>query len=189
MRLALAREAARIMAQQSISDFYLAKQKAAERLGAPERAMPSNREIEEALVEYQGLFGGTGHQQGLDSLRRAALQAMGFLERFDPRLVGPVLAGTAHAHAPVQLHLFSDVAEQVAVSLVENDIPYHSGQRQLRHGGDRTVDYPCFCFVAGEVEFEIVVFPLSGKREAPLSPVDGKPMHRARTAEVRALLD
>ena len=42
-------------------------------------------------------------------------------------------------------------------------------------------------FMAGDVGFEIVTFPTDAVREAPLSPVDGKPMRRARTAEVQAL--
>jgi hypothetical protein len=33
-----------------------------------------------------------------------------------------------------------------------------------------------------------VVFPLDGIRQSPSSPVDGKPMRRATTAEVEALL-
>ena len=187
MRQAVAHEAARIMAQQSLADFYLAKRKAAERLGAPEKALPSNREIEEALVEYQRLFGGQEHLGNVSRLRQAALQAMQMLKAFNPQLVGSVLAGTAHTHSEVQLHLFTDSPEQVAMALMQHDIPYHSGERQMRYAGDRSANYPCFVFVAGEVGFEIVAFPTDGVREAPLSPVDGKPMHRARTAEVQAL--
>jgi hypothetical protein len=32
------------------------------------------------------------------------------------------------------------------------------------------------------------VFPLDGIRQAPVSPVDGRPMRRADTAEIEALL-
>ncbi len=187
MRQAVALEAARIMAQQSLADFHLAKRKAAERLGAPENALPSNREIEEALVEYQRLFGGDEHRSAISRLRQAAFQAMKMLDQFNPQLVGPVLTGTAHSHSEVQLHLFTDTPEQIALALLQHDIPYHSGERQMRYAGDRSNNYPCFVFVAGDVGFEIVAFPTDAVREAPLSPVDGKPMRRARTAEVQAL--
>jgi len=187
MRQAVAKEAARIMAQQSLADFYLAKHKAAQRLGAPEKALPSNREIEEALVEYQRLFGGDEHLGAITKLRQAAFQAMKMLAQFNPQLVGPVLTGTANTHSEVQLHLFTDTPEQVALALLQHDIPYHSGERQMRYAGDRNNSYPCFVFMAGDVGFEIVTFPTDAVREAPLSPVDGKPMHRARTAEVQAL--
>ena len=57
MRQRLAVEAARIMAEEHISDFYKAKHKAAERLGAANtRNLPRNGEIEKALQE-QGQAG------------------------------------------------------------------------------------------------------------------------------------
>jgi hypothetical protein len=188
MRQAVAQEAARIMAQQSLTDFYLAKRKAAERLGASEQSLPGNREIEQALLEYQRLFGGQQHQQSLVRLRQAALAAMRKFRQFDPHLVGPVLTGAAHANSEVQLHVFTETPEQVALALIAQEIPYHAGERQTRYGGDRTGNFPCFTFVAGDVEFELLVFPLEGRREAPLSPVNGKPLHRAGTTEVQALL-
>jgi hypothetical protein len=88
----------------------------------------------------------------------------------------------------VQLHLFTDTPEQVALALIAQDIPYHAGERQQRYGGERSKNCPCFTFMAGEVFFELLVFTLDGLREAPLSPVNGRPTRRARTAEVQALL-
>jgi hypothetical protein len=188
MRQAVAQEAARIMAQQSLTDFFLAKRKAAERLGASEHSLPGNREIEQALLEYQRLFGGAQHEDSLCRLRQAALRAMHQMREFNPHLVGPVLTGAAHKNSEVQLHLFSDTPEQVAMALISQKIPYHAGERQQRYGGDRSGSCPCFTFVAGDVVFELLVFPVDGLREAPLSPVDGRPLHRARTREVQALL-
>ncbi len=47
------------MAEHGVSDFLFAKRKAAERFGVTDHAvLPKNVEIEEALVEYQRLFGG-----------------------------------------------------------------------------------------------------------------------------------
>ena len=109
-RLRIAREAARIMAEQGLDDFRLAKQKAAARLGNPDsRQMPGNAEIQEALVEYQELFLGEAHTQRLRQLRRSALEAMRLFEPFAPRLVGPVLEGSAGHDTVVSLHLFADL--------------------------------------------------------------------------------
>ena len=84
------------MAQHGIHDFLTAKRKAAERLGVTDAsALPRNTEIEAALAEYQRLFDPSGHEQTLQAQRRAALQAMRWLSQFEPRLVGPVLSGTA----------------------------------------------------------------------------------------------
>ena len=59
-RILLAQEAARIMADEGVRDFRLAKRKAAERLGLPVNGtlMPRNTEIEQALIDHQRLFNG-----------------------------------------------------------------------------------------------------------------------------------
>jgi len=48
------------MAEHGIRDFLIAKRKAAERMGVADMAavLPRNVEIEQALAEYQRLFGG-----------------------------------------------------------------------------------------------------------------------------------
>src|SRR6202451_4399696 len=118
LRRALAQEAARIMAQHGIHEFLTAKRKAAERLGvADASALPRNTEIEDALAEYQRLFDAGSHELTLTAQRRAALHAMHWLSGFEPRLVGPVLSGTATAHADIQLHVFADCAENVVLKL------------------------------------------------------------------------
>ena len=56
-RSRLATEAARLMAEGGIRDFHQAKLKAAQRLGIRDDAsLPRNREIEDALRQYQRLF-------------------------------------------------------------------------------------------------------------------------------------
>src|SRR5690606_18320809 len=102
LRRALAQEAARIMSEQGIDDYGLAKRKAAERLGATDIAvLPKNTEIEAALTTHHRLFESRTHSSALNDLRETALQAMRLLERFEPRLVGPVLSGTASAYSEI----------------------------------------------------------------------------------------
>lgn len=189
LRRALAQEAARIMAEQGIDDYRLAKRKAAERLGATDIAvLPKNTEIEEALADHQRLFESNTHSSTLRDLRRTALQAMRLLKRFEPRLVGPVLSGTASAHSEVNLHLFAEGAESVALHLLDNGIPHRIAERRLRYEPDRLVPYPVVRFVAGNQDIDAVVFPINGIRQSPASPVDGRPMRRANTEELESLL-
>ena len=109
MRVGLVREAARLMAEEGITDYFTAKRKATQRLGAADtHNLPSNREIQDALIEYQEVFGGEEHRSRLIELRRHALSAMELFINFRPRLVGPVLLGTADGSSGVQLHLFAD---------------------------------------------------------------------------------
>jgi hypothetical protein len=190
LRQAVAEEAARIMSEQGIDDFRLAKRKAAERLGVMDASiLPRNTEIESALFARQRLFSRGRHEAELADLRRSALQAMRLVADFEPRLVGPVLTGTASPHSEINLHLFADTPEAVSIRLEERGIPHEALERRLRYERDRTVTYPAFRFVAGQQTVDAVVFPLDGIRQSPFSPVDGKPMRRASAAEVASLLD
>lgn len=190
LRRALAQEAARIMSEQGIDDYRLAKRKAAERLGATDIAvLPKNTEIEAALAEHQRLFEADTHSSTLAALRRTALNAMKLLKRFQPRLVGPVLTGTASVHSEVNLHLFADGTETVALHLMEQGIPHRIAERRLRYEPNRLVAYPVVQFVAGDREIDSVVFPVDGIRQSPASPVDGRPMRRADAAEVASMID
>lgn len=190
VRRALAQEAARIMAEHGIRDFFVAKRKAAERLGIADgaAALPKNTEIEAALAEYQRLFGGDTHTESLHAQRQAALSAMRYLREFEPRLVGPVLSGTATEHSEVQLHLFADRAESVALKLLDEGIPHDVTEKRVKMGAERVLTYPGVRFQMDDQSIEVTVFPMDGIRQAPVSPVDGKPMRRANAFEVASLL-
>lgn len=185
----LATEAARLMAEGGIRDYHQAKLKAAERLGIHDDAsLPRNREIEDALREYQRLFQGDVVVEGLRVRREAALRALEFFAPFSPRLAGPVLDGTADAHAPVMLHLHDDDPDAVPRFLDEHAIPAESRSRQVRLDRNRQADFPVWLFSADELTFDLTVLPLDVLRQAPLSGVDEKPMRRASAAQLRELL-
>jgi hypothetical protein len=189
LRRAIAQEAARIMAEHGIDDYGLAKRKAAERLDATDIAvLPKNAEIEAALAEHHRLFDSGTHSSTLSDLRRTALQAMQLLQKFEPRLVGPVLSGTASSHSEINLHLFAESPESVTLHLMENNVPHHIAERRLRYEPDRLVHYPVIQFVAGNRPIDVVVFPLNGIRQSPSSPVDGKPMRRVDSHELETLI-
>ncbi|HEU5443060.1 MAG TPA: hypothetical protein VFU61_04495 [Steroidobacteraceae bacterium] len=191
LRRALAQEAARIMAEHGIRDFFVAKRKAAERLGLTDgtAALPKNTEIETALAEYQRLFARESHEESLQAQRRAALTAMQALRAFEPRLVGPVLSGTATEYAEVQLHLFADYAESVALKLIDRGISHEVTERRVRMSPERVLAVPGLRFEVGDQAIEATVFPADAIRQAPVSPVDGRPMRRASVIEVEALLE
>jgi hypothetical protein len=190
MRRALAQEAARIMSEHGIRDFLVAKRKAAERFGVTDNAvLPKNIEIETALAEYQRLFGGNLHLESLYAQRTAALEAMRQLQEFEPRLVGAVLSGTATEHSEVQLHLFADRAETVAIKLMDAGIAHEVTERRVKMNAVRVLAYPGLRFEIDAQPIEATVFPTDGIRQAPVSPVDGKPMKRANAVELEQLLN
>lgn len=188
-RTRLAQEAARLMAVGGVRDFHQAKLKAAERLGIHDDAsLPRNREIEDALREYQRLFQGDATADALQRRREAALHALDFFVAFDARLVGPVLEGTADANTPVALHLYSDDAGAVARCLDDSGIPAEARGRRVRLDRERDFDAEVWLFAADGLTFDLTVLPRDALRQAPLSPVDEKPMRRASAAQLRALL-
>ncbi|MBS0389175.1 MAG: hypothetical protein JSR15_11910, partial [Proteobacteria bacterium] len=191
LRRAIAQEAARVMAEHGIQDFRAAKRKAAERFGvaADEGSLPSNAEIEASLVEYQRLFGADTHGATLRAQRSVALRAMRSLAAFTPRLVGPVLHGTATAHNDVQLHLFTDQPESVALNLLDRGVGHEVGEHRLRLDAERFQVFPAVQFEIDEHMIDATVFPIDGIRQAPISPVDGRPMRRADADELEALLE
>lgn len=188
LRSAVAQEAARLMAEHGIQDFYVAKRKAAERYGVVDGAfLPKNTEIEAALISHQRLFGGARHARNLEEQRRVALDAMRLLVQFDPRLVGPVLTGSATEYADIQLHVFSDSAEAVYLHLLDNRYDYEVFERRMRMSQERQVMVPSVRFELQGEQIEAFIFGRDGIRQAPVSPVDGKPMRRADMQEVQRL--
>jgi len=186
----IAAAAARLIAEEGVTGFRAAREKAMRRLGLTRvRDLPTALEIERALADYQRLFQGSDHDRRLQALRRHAVQAMRRLAPVRPRLVGRVLSGTAAEHTPVTLHLFTDSPEEVSVYLMDRTIPYRMRDKRLRDGEGRWRTWPGFSFLAGDTEIELVVFGHTEFRHAPPSPVDGRPMPRAALAQVEELLD
>jgi hypothetical protein len=188
-RRRIAVEAARLIAEGGLRDYRQAKLKAAQRLGIfDDLSLPKNGEIEEALREHQRLFRANDQPESLKSLREAALEAMRFFADFEPRLVGPVLEGTADEHSAVCLHLHDDGGDRIAMYLQERGIPYEERTRRLRLERDMTADVPVFVFSAGESAIDITVLPYDRLRQAPLDRIDEKPMRRANLAAVEELV-
>lgn len=184
----LAGEAARLMAESGIADYHQAKLKAAERLGIHDDAsLPRNSEIEAALRQYQRLFGRDTAGE-LQRRREAALEALRFFRAFDPRLVGPVLEGTADTRSPVTLHLHVDDVDAVHRFFVEHDVPAQPRSRRVRLDRHRDFEAPVWVFSADGLPFDVTVLPHDVLRQAPLSPVDEKPMRRAGVAQLRQVI-
>ena len=188
-RQVLAQEAARIIVDHGIRDYRVAKQKAAERLGVGTRgSLPGNAEVESAVAEYLQLFGGDSHIDLLRLMRTAALSAMELLAEFSPRLVGPVLAGTADENSAVNLHLFTDSPEMVAMEIGDMGIAFRPYERRLKSRRGQVEMYPGFEFSHRNETIQATIFPVDGIRQAPISPIDGKPMRRVDSEAVQVLL-
>jgi hypothetical protein len=188
MRASIAATAARIMAEDGVDDFALAKRKAARQLGAADtEALPGNDEVEAELRAYRALYQSEEHPARVAELRRIALDAMRALERFNPYLTGPVLKGTAGPYAPIDLQLFPESAKDVEIYLLDRNIPYTT-QEGRRYSGDRARAVSVLSLTWEEASLKLSVFDPRDERLALKTSQAGKVMDRAGIAEVGSLL-
>ena len=73
--------------------------------------------------------------------------------------------------------------------LQRHAIPARSAVRAVRLDRDRRGDVDAWLFDADGVAFELLVLPLHAQRQAPVSPVDEKPMQRLSAGQLQRLLD
>ena len=71
---------------------------------------------------------------------------------------------------------------------MDQGIRHEVTARRVKMNAERVLEYPGVRFEVDDQGIEATVFPTDGIRQAPVSPVDGKPMRRADAADVEALL-
>ena len=187
-RAHIAHIAARLMAEDGIEDYALAKRKAARQAGTPDaRELPTNEEIDAALKLYQEIYHETEHRNRLRELRERAVRAMRELERFTPYLTGSVLNGNAGKYADINLQLFTDDVKAVERYFIDREIPYKAAQARLYSGEEpRTV--PVYTVHDGGVDIELTVLTPRELRVPVKTSLEGKAIERAKLAAVEQLL-
>lgn len=190
-RLSIAQEAARLLATHQASTISHARQKAIQRLGIRNRAdWPSTAEIDRAFHDYQALFKPHASQQNRHHLLQYAIEAMQFLDPFAPHLTGAILQGNVPQHTTLELHLFTEPPETVALFLDAQRIPFrlHHKHYRLRPDTSTLSQYPCYQLIAENIPFELVIFPLKNQHQLPWQPHENQCLNRASYQQVQALL-
>ena len=188
LRARIAAAAARIMAEDGIDDFALAKRKAARQVGASDtQALPANDEIEAELRAYRALYQADEHPARIAELRRVALDAMQALERFNPYLIGPVLKGIAGRYAEIELQLFPESAKDVEIFLLDRNISYAT-QEGHRYSGDRAHPVSVLSLAWQGAVLKLSVFDPRAERLALKTSQAGRVLDRAGIAEVGKML-
>ncbi|MFN3985286.1 MAG: hypothetical protein ACK4KV_07345 [Rhodocyclaceae bacterium] len=125
LRREIAALAARMMAEDGITDFGFAKRKAARQLGVTEsEALPNNTEIEAELRAWQALYQDDEQSERVFEMRSAAVEIMRLLEDFRPYLTGGALDGTAGRYAELEIELYPESAKEVEIFFLNRDISY-----------------------------------------------------------------
>lgn len=184
----IAHLAARLMAEDGIEDYALAKRKAARQAGAPDsRELPNNEEIDAALKTYQQIYHQQEHRDRLRELREIALRIMRRLAQFNPHLTGSVLNGNAGKYADIKLQLFTDNVKAVELFLIDRGIPYQAAQSRL-YAGEEPLTVPVYTVVDHGPEIELAVFSTRHLRGPLKTRPEGKPIERAKLPAVEQLL-
>lgn len=188
MRARIAAAAARIMAEDGIDDFALAKRKAARQLGAADtQALPRNEEIEAELRAYQSLYQGEEQQERIRLLRQHALGAMRLLEQFRPYLSGAVLKGTAGRYSDIDLQVFTDDSKAVELFFLNRSIPYEVTQLR-QFAGDREREVTVLKVEWEGIPVNIAVYEAKDERGVVRSSPTARPVERAGIQAVSQLI-
>jgi len=188
MRVRIAAAAARIMAEDGIENFALAKRKAARQLGAEDtQALPKNEEIETELRAYQSLYQGDEQRERIKYLRERALDTMRLLSQFRPYLAGPVLKGTAGRYSDIDLQLFADDCKTVELFLLNRKIPYDVCD-QRHFAGDQARAVSVLKLEWQGVPVNLAIYTLNDERGTLRTSYSGRPLERAGIQAVTQLL-
>jgi len=186
LRRAIAGRAARLMAEDGIDDYGLAKRKAARALGIGDgEALPTNEEVEAELRAYQAIYQEEEQPARLQALREVALEVMKALADFRPYLTGSVLEGTAGRYAEVEIELFADSGKDVEIMLLSSDIPYEiaDNSRQFPDGPEAQLRLDW-----DGAPVLLTIYPLVAERQRLRNPHTGKSRSRANAKAVAELL-
>jgi len=159
MRRRIAQGAARLIAENGISDYALAKRKAARQLGAPDsHSLPSNDEVNEALCEYRSLFVDEDGAERLRKLHAQALAVMDSLQRFSPVLVGGL--ADCQTHGDIELEIAEESGKAFEKFLASEGIDFRSADRGRLH---------CFLLYSEPANVRVCIVPPGGYSRPALS--------------------
>lgn len=196
LRARIAVEAARLMIEEDVKQYFTAKRLAAKRLLGRVQAgrmryrpadLPSNGEIRDAVLLLSQLSEGASRMERLFSMRVLALEVMTELAAFRPRLIGSVSTGHIRRGSDIDLHVFPETEEVLSGHLARTrwrperelvSIYKHNEIREYVHYRIE-LDHPV----------ELTVYDPRELRRVSRSSTDGKPIVRVTPKGVLKLLE
>ena len=187
LRREIAALAARMIAEDGITDYGFAKRKAARQLGAVNAdELPNNAEIDAEVRTYLAVFQDEEHLERQQVMRIAAAEVMRELDAFRPYLTGAVLEGTAGRYAEVEIDLFPESAKEVEIFFLNHGVAYeHREPRRNQPDAPEAI----LVFDWGDVPVKLRIYSPDVERLSRRSPHGARQMERARLATVEALIE
>lgn len=195
LRARLAQEAARLMYEEEVKQYFTAKRMAAKRILGKRHGrklryrpqdLPSNGEIQAALLHLAELAEGPARTERLAAMRIVALESMRALEPFSPRLIGSVSTGHIRRGSDIDIQVFTDDVDGLERHLQVLGWVYDKQPVTIRVGG-QVRDYLHF-HIADIFAIELTIYSRRELRKRPRSSTDGKPINRLRAHQVEMLI-
>lgn len=191
LRERIATEAARLMYEESVKEYFTAKRMAGKRVLGRVQArsiryrpedLPSNGEIRDALLALATSREGAARLERLFELRVRALEAMDALTPFHPRLIGSVSTGHIRRGSDIDVSLFCDSEEEVERRLIDLGWAFEIERVSIHKFGEIR-EYLHYHVgseepLPGETLVELTLYPARELRFRPRSSTDGKPIVR-----------
>ncbi len=186
LRREIAALAARMIAEDGISDYGFAKRKAARQLGAVNAdELPNNAEIEAEVRTYLSVFQDEEHLERQMAMRLAAVEIMRELQQFRPYLTGAVLEGTAGRYSEIEIDLFPESAKEVEIFFLNNSVAYeHREPRRNQPDAPEAI----LVFDWDDIPVKLRIYSPDIERLTRRGPHGTRQTERARLAAVEALI-
>ena len=195
LRQSLAREAARLMYEEGVDQYFNAKRLAAKRIlgrGGEKKMyhrpqdLPSNGEIKASLLQIVQFTEGELSQQRLFVMRVIAFETMNALEPFHPRLIGSVSTGHVRRGSDIDIHVFTDNVEEIERHLHQLGWRFKTKIVTIHVAGGYKDYLHIHC---GHIfPIELTIYPYYDIRVTQRSSTDGKPIMRIKLSALERLM-
>ena len=189
LRRQIAWEAARLMYERRESEYHRAKIKASRRIcrgWIKPSDLPSNAEIRDQIQCFARLHEGEKRTENLRDMRLEALRMMRALKRFKPRLIGSVFTGHIRQGSDIDLHVFSDSTESVALALDDMGAVYDVERKRVRKNQQEQIF--THIHVQDRFPFELTIYASDLAHYVFKSSITGKAIERANIHELELFM-
>ena len=162
VRLSIASKAAEIIMEEGINDYQYAKKKAVRYLDLDASdILPSNDEIDKALINYRLIFTAEIDIDLVKILKTEALAIMAFFADFNPYFVTQIFEGLLPKYPTIQINLFSDNMKEIEYVLLNNNIPFATKDFNIsekRTKKQSVKKIPIILIERGSIPIELKIF-------------------------------
>jgi len=125
IRLTIAARAAEIIMEEGIDDYQYAKKKAMRYLDlSPLDSLPSNDEIDKALIEYGLIFQQEINVTTILKIKEEALKIMELFSEFNPFFISQITDGLVPKYPTISINLFTNNMKEIEYVLLNNNINF-----------------------------------------------------------------